>query len=235
MRPLFAIMLIQDSNLITQSGQQISGGSALGLTKTLVVNCSLKLTANKLLADAVGKFSQVKVVHFSQINDGYQLGGDADAVVLSGSAARIVYAAHRKKYLAVAHLIESCNLPILGICFGHQLLCHTMGAAVGSLAQPVLDKFEQVHVTEADDLFEGMPSKLVLAEWHNDYVFKGSLSEADFILLADSPSCEVETVKHRSKPFYGVQFHPERTTIKGESSPDGSAVICNFFKNTVHR
>lgn len=38
-----------------------------------------------------------------------------------------------------------------------------------------------------------------------------------------------EAVKHISKPFWGVQFHPERTTIKAESHPEGHRVIENFF------
>ena len=55
------------------------------------------------------------------------------------------------------------------------------------------------------------------------------------VLLADSASCEVEAVKHKSKPFYGVQFHPERINVKSESHPEGHKVIENFFRNVVQR
>ena len=47
-------------------------------------------------------------------------------------------------------------------------------------------------------------------------------------LLADSLSCEVEAVKHKSEPFYGVQFHPERINVKSESHSEGHRVIENF-------
>jgi GMP synthase (glutamine-hydrolysing) len=63
---------------------------------------------------------------------------------------------------------------------------------------------------EADGLFVGLGTRVPLSENHFDYVLKDGLDKADFTLLADSPSCEVEAVKHKAKPFYGVQFHPER-------------------------
>jgi GMP synthase-like glutamine amidotransferase len=53
----------------------------------------------------------------------------------------------------VVNLIKTCNLPILGICYGHQLLCWTFGAEVGSLAQPVFDRFEKVRVVDVDEIF----------------------------------------------------------------------------------
>jgi GMP synthase-like glutamine amidotransferase len=55
------------------------------------------------------------------------------------------------------------------------------------------------------------------------------------ILLADSSSCEVEAVKHKRNPFYGVQFHPERINIKDESHPEGNMIIENFFRNVVNQ
>ena len=69
-----------------------------------------------------------------------------------------------------------------------------------------------------------------LAENHYDYVLKESLGNAGFLLLADSTSCEVEAVKHKTKPFYGVQFHPERITIGNEKHLEGHIVIENFYK-----
>lgn len=205
------------------------------MTNTLVVNCSLK-TANDTLREAVSKFSEYSVVSFRDIDLNYQLGKNFDAVVISGSTARIVEPTDRALFNGVEHLIKNCAVPILGICYGHQLLCWTFGAKVGSLAQPVY-KFEQVRVAEADGLFGDFPKEatLPLSESHNDYVLKESLADAGFVLLADSASCETEAVRHKTKPFYGTQFHPERITVNGETHSEGHKVMENFYRNCVKR
>jgi len=204
--------------------------------KTLIVNCSLK-TKSEALVEAISKFSQCTVVQFGDIYLGFRIDQDVDSVVISGSGARIVDPSHRAMFDEVVNLIKACNLPLLGICFGHQLLCWTFGARVGALAQGAFEGFENIRVLEPDELFEGFgkDALLLLAENHYDCVVKESLDEAGFGLLADSASCEVEVVKHMSKPFYGVQFHPERISIKGESHPEGHRVIENFYRNVVKR
>lgn len=126
---------------------------------------------------------------------------------------------------------------MLGICYGHQLLCSSFGCKVGSLVEPVIDRFENIHIVEADEIFEGFEGSqnTLLAESHYDYVIRDSLERAGFVLLADSNRCEVEAVRHKSKPFYGVQFHPERIKIKDETCLDGHKVIENFYKHVVKR
>ncbi|MGD0451611.1 MAG: gamma-glutamyl-gamma-aminobutyrate hydrolase family protein [Candidatus Bathyarchaeia archaeon] len=207
------------------------------MSKTLIVNCSLKATQNEALLKAVGKFSECKVVPFGNIQSEFQVDKNVDAVVLSGSAARIVSSSDRELFQATINLIKTCYVPIFGICFGHQLLCWTFGAKVETLNQSVLDRFESVRIVEADDLFAGFTKSqtATLAESHYDYVLKESLKDAGFDLLADSESCEVEAVKHRRNPFYGVQFHPERINVQGESQLDGYRIIENFYGNVVKR
>lgn len=201
--------------------------------KTLLVNCSLK-TRSEPLQEALRKFSECSVVDFSDVDADYQVKADIDAVVVSGSAARIVKPYDRAKFEGVAQLIKTCQLPILGICFGHQLLCWSFGAKVGSLPQGV-ECFESVRVVQADGLFAGLATPVPLAENHYDYVQKDGLDKAGFVPLADSASCEVEAVHHKTKPFYGTQFHPERINLKGETHPEGHEVIGNFYKNIVKR
>jgi GMP synthase (glutamine-hydrolysing) len=207
------------------------------MPKSLIVNCSLKAAVNEALLSAVGKFSECTVVQFRDVDEGYHVDKDIDAVVISGSAARIVSLYDRALFEGVARLIKTCTLPVFGICFGHQLLCWTFGAKVGSLVQPVIGRFEKVRVVDVDGLFAGFEQQqtIPLAESHYDYVFKESLDQAGMVLLADSSSCEVEAVKHKSKPFYGVQFHPERINIESESHPEGHKVIENFYSNVVKR
>ncbi len=205
------------------------------MLRTLLINCSLSGKLSPSLLEAVSKFSEPKVVYFSDITCDSEISKEIDAVVISGSAARIVNTEDKEKFRGVLNLIRTCDVPIFSICFGHQLLCNAFGAKASTLIQPMFDCFEQIRVLKPDDIFVGLPRNLPLSENHNDYVLKDSLASAGFVLLADSASCEVEAVKHGSKPFWGVQFHPERITLKGENHPEGHQVIENFFKEAVKR
>jgi GMP synthase (glutamine-hydrolysing) len=207
------------------------------MPKTLIVNCSLSSAVSPQLLAALGKFSEVTVVNFKAVGEDYCFGKDIDAVVLSGSAPRIVKASDRAQFEGVETLIKQCSLPIFGICYGHQLLCWAFGAEVGTLPIQLNNRFEDVKITETDELFAGFKEgqTIPLAENHHDYVLKDSLNNAGFTSLADSASCEVEAVKHRSKPFFGVQFHPERTTIREETHSEGHGIIENFYLNIIKR
>jgi GMP synthase-like glutamine amidotransferase len=209
------------------------------MLKSLVVNCSLDRRAKMApLSRAIGKFSECVTVQFRNIDPTYEVEKDVNAVIISGSRARIVNQLHRDMFRHVADLMKRVDLPVLSICYGHQLLCWSFGCEVDTLAEPVIDRFEKVRVVEADEIFAAFgktQTRPLLAESHNDYVIRNSLEGAGLVLLADSDTCEVEAVRHRRKPFYGVQFHPERTRIKGKTSPDGHRVIESFYRNVVKR
>ena len=125
------------------------------MTRTLIINCSLKDVENKVLLDAISKFSNYKFIHFRRIDADFQVDKHIDAVVLSGSAARIIYDSYVSMFERTVDLIKRCSQPMLGICFGHQLLCLAHGARVGNLNPPVPDKFEKINVITGDELFAG--------------------------------------------------------------------------------
>jgi GMP synthase (glutamine-hydrolysing) len=204
------------------------------MTKTLLINCYLESSRIEGLQKVLEKHSKITVVPYGAIRSDYQV-QDFDAVVVSGSEARIVKPQDKALYEGVLELIRNCNVPLLGICFGHQLLCSAFGAKTGTLPKPVINRFEQVRLIQTCDLFSGYHNgqTITLAQYHNDYVQKDGLEEAGFQLLADSASCEAEAVKHKTKPFYGVQFHPERVTIEKESNLEGHLIIRNFYMNIV--
>jgi anthranilate/para-aminobenzoate synthase component II len=206
------------------------------MTQTLLINCYLKTAEIAGLQKVLEKHSQVNVVPYTEIKIGYHIPQDVDAVVVSGSEARIVKPQDKTMFEGVMELIRNCEVPLLGICFGHQLLCSGFGAKTGTLAEPVIDRFEQVRLIQTCGLFDGFIEQqpITLSQYHNDYVQKEGLKETGFMLLADSVSCEVEAVKHKTLPFYGTQFHPERVTIKKETHPEGHRVIENFYRAIKH-
>jgi len=205
------------------------------MIRTLLVNCSFTGKVSEDLFTVISRFGECTVTNFRDISLDFQIVNNIDAVVLSGSAARIVQVSDRAKFEGVEVLIRNCDLPLLGICFGHQLLCWAFGAEVSSLPEQVASRFEEVRIIHADQVFSGFKEgqTLSLAENHYDYVLKDSLDGAGFTLLADSVSCEVEAVKHKTKPFFGIQFHPECIVIQSETHPEGHCIIENFYKNTV--
>lgn len=207
------------------------------MTKSLIINCSLSTTSRiPELIGAIEEFSEYTVVAFRDVSSEFKIGSDVDAIVLGGSSARIVEFIHRDMFKETVKLIQNLDLPIFCICFGHQLLCWSLGAEVASHAKEI-QRFEKVRVINNDEIFEGFKKNQLLpfAERHNDYVVKTSLQKAGLVLLADSKSCEVEAIKHQSKPFYGVQFHPERTIIDNEKHLEGLRIIKNFYKRIVER
>ena len=207
------------------------------MTKTLLVNCYIDSNEINQLHDTLSKFTVCKTVTYTKIQDNYQIGQDIGAVVVSGSEARITKPEDKAKFDSIERLIQNCKVPLLGICFGHQLLCSAFGAKTEALAQPVIDRFEQVNVIQTGDILSRFRKgqSIPLAQWHSDYVVKDSLEAAGFSPLADSATCEVEAVKHKSKLFFGVQFHPELITIRGETHPEGHKILDNFYANNVKR
>ncbi|MDI6690004.1 MAG: gamma-glutamyl-gamma-aminobutyrate hydrolase family protein [Actinomycetota bacterium] len=199
------------------------------MSKALIINNYLNSREVRELAQVVGIFCDYEIWSYGEIDVEYKLKGNIGAVILSGSEARIVETQHVAKFNHVANLIRRIEIPLLGICFGHQLMCLALGAEVGALER-VVDKFEFVRIIGRNDLFKGFKAgqSIPLAEWHHDYVKKDSLPKANLRLLADSPSCEVEAVKHDTRPLYGIQFHAERFHIRGEEHREGIQVIENF-------
>jgi len=205
--------------------------------KSLLINCYRNPTKIDGLNKILENYGPCKVVYYLEINQEYQIDKVIDSVIISGSEYRITEHSDRVKFKDILDFIKICNLPIFGICFGHQLLCSAFGAKTGKLQEPVINRFENIRVLQTDNLFASIKEggSITLSEYHNDYVLKEGLDNAGFVLLADSVSCEVEAVEHKSKPFYGVQFHPERINIKGELHLEGHRVIENFYRNIVKR
>ncbi|KAF0240897.1 MAG: GMP synthase [Planctomycetota bacterium] len=112
------------------------------------------------------------------------------------------------------------GVPVLGICYGMQLGCELLGGAVkGAPAREY--GATKLTVTSAEKLFDGLPADLDVWNSHGDSV--QSLS-ADFVPLAKTRNSPFAAVKHKSLPFYGVQFHPEVA-----HTPLGSEILSNFL------
>lgn len=122
-----------------------------------------------------------------------------------------------------ARLFEQLpGVPVLGICYGMQIGCTLLGAEVKN-AQAREYGRAALHITDANDLLPGVPEATTVWMSHGDQVV--ALPE-EFIPLATTPTCPYAAVRHKSKPFFGVQFHPEVT-----HTPHGADILSNFLFN----
>jgi len=147
----------------------------------------------------------------------------ADGVVLSGSPAMLSEARTISKFQPEMEAALDTKSPILGVCFGHQLLARAFGARVVRDSRHVLEMVETTVVKE-DPLFAGLPRSMMLME--SRYEVVKSLPEG-FSLLARSATSRIATMKHPTRLLYGIQFHPERFT---KEHPQGDAVVGNFVR-----
>jgi GMP synthase (glutamine-hydrolysing) len=144
-----------------------------------------------------------------------------DGLVLSGGAPRIGLSS---KLGNCAEYLEKADFPILGICAGHQFMARFFGGEVKTSKIPEFGKIELTVFKENDLLFEGVPKESIVWESHNDEV---SVLPEEFELLAESESCKIQAMRHKEKPFYGLQFHPEvEHTEYGEQIFKNFANIC---------
>jgi len=144
---------------------------------------------------------------------------DADALVLSGGAPSISY--EKYKLGNQPQYLEELEVPILGICVGAQLIAEHFGGECGPAKSPEYGKTE-VFIDDEDEIFQGLPPKIIAWESHNDEIKE--LGD-DLISLAHSSTCRYQAIRHRKKAIYGVQFHPEV-----EHTEYGEEIFRNFLK-----
>lgn len=116
------------------------------------------------------------------------------------------------------------NVPVLGFCLGHEIIAVSYRGRIKKLAE-YHGKKETITITitkPEDPIFEGLgKTEVFLVKRHSFYV---SEIPESFESIGTSDICSSEIIKHKSKPIYGFQSHPE---VSGE---DGMLMVKNFLK-----
>lgn len=113
------------------------------------------------------------------------------------------------------------EIPILGICLGHQIIGKYFGAEVSRGAKAEYG-ITEIKILENDLLFRGIPSKIRAWASHMDEV---KTIPENFVLTATSEICLIESMRHKKLPIFGVQFHPEVTHTEY-----GKDILRNFYE-----
>ena len=116
------------------------------------------------------------------------------------------------------------DIPILGVCLGHQAICAAFGATVTYAKRLMHGKQSIAKLDTECPLFQGCPEKTPVARYHSLAADPDTIPE-ELKVTAVTEDGEVMAVKHRDYPIYGVQFHPESIL-----TPNGKQILRNFLK-----
>ena len=139
-------------------------------------------------------------------------------IVLSGGPASVLIKGAPKP----RHEIFSLGIPVLGICYGLQLMGSMLGGQVKSSNCREYGR-GKLNIIRKGSLFKGLPSKLTVWNSHGDCLVK---LPKGFKALAQTENSDFASIENTEKNFYGIQFHPEV-----EHSEKGKDIIKNFLYN----
>jgi GMP synthase (glutamine-hydrolysing) len=143
---------------------------------------------------------------------------ELDGLILSGGAARVGLTGK----LGNCAEFLSLDVPILGICAGHQFMARHYGGNAGEAPKPEFGAATITLVGDGGILFQGTPTEQIVWESHNDEV---TVTPPGFVVVAQSESCKVQAMQNEDLNRFGLQFHPEVNDTEF-----GSNIFENFVR-----
>ena len=116
------------------------------------------------------------------------------------------------------------EIPILGVCLGHQAICEAWGMEITYAKALMHGKQSQIRVDQTCRLFQGCPDRIPVARYHSLAADERTLPEC-LEVTARTEDGEIMAVRHKTYEVYGLQFHPESIL-----TPDGERIIRNFLR-----
>ena len=122
-------------------------------------------------------------------------------------------------------LIRASRVPVLGVCLGHQAIGAAFGGTITKAPEIFHGKISRVKHSE-DRLFKGISSPYDVVRYHSLVIEMNSIPEELNVTatLEEDPGV-VMAIEHKTRPIYGVQFHPESI-----ETIDGKKLIKNFLE-----
>jgi para-aminobenzoate synthetase component II len=120
------------------------------------------------------------------------------------------------------------EIPILGVCLGHQIIAQAFGGIVKRATKPMHGKVSLIG-HDQKDIFQAIPSPFPVTRYHSLVVDKSSFPSC-LEISARSDDGEIMAIRHKQFKVEGVQFHPEAILTE-----NGRKMIQNFFKKMIKK
>jgi anthranilate synthase component 2 len=163
--------------------------------------------------------AEVKVVRNDEISAAQALGMKPEGIVLSPGPCTPNEAGMCLEVIEQA----AGQMPILGVCLGHQAIGQVYGAAIVRAPEPMHGKLSRVHHT-GKSVFRGLNNDFLATRYHSLTIDPPSMPPS-LEVTATSEDGVIQGVMHKSHPVHGVQFHPESI-----ASENGHALLNNFLQ-----
>jgi len=175
------------------------------------------------LAQALGKLDPdgtVEVARNDRFSPAEVVGRRPRAIVVSPGPGRPENAGRTLELIAGA---ERAGIPLLGVCLGHQAIAAFHGGVVERAPEPRHGKSSRV-AHDGSALFAGLPNPFDAGRYHSLAVREDALPP-ELSVTARSEDGVVMGLRHRERPVFGVQFHPESVL-----TPEGERLLANFLE-----
>jgi len=116
------------------------------------------------------------------------------------------------------------QVPILGVCLGHQTIIHTLGGTISRMKRPIHGMTSEIQTT-GEGIFADVPRKFSAARYHSLAATPADLPSELTVTATAEDDGTIMAVSHRKYPLFGLQFHPESIM-----TPAGRTIMKNFLQ-----
>lgn len=180
---------------------------------------------------SIGKLTKKLIKYFKKNNISYyvldshhhldDINKDITGIIFSGSKLNLSDSIDFQLISNNISLMLRCDVPILGICFGFQILCLSYGGRLEKMKARI-DGIETVKITRDSKIFKNFPKTFEVCSYHGDYITK---VPKNFEVICETNGL-VQGVQNTTRNVYGLQFHPESKNFT-HTILDNFIKICN--------
>lgn len=203
--------------------------------KTLIINNERDkedLGWSEIIKEALTQIRpmEFQLIHHSEL-DGQILQEKPDLIYLTGRVTHDwTLDEILNDYAKELSMLREVDIPTIAVCAGHQLVSVAYGSDFGMMIEtkegeePIREAgYIEMDILQPDPIFKGLGDSFTCFQVHRDEVKN---VPKEFNLLASTVMCPIQAIKHKSKPMYSFQFHPERYS---QRFPDGKIILENIL------